>query len=117
MAFQSYPWQRYSNTPDVDCKDTKFIITHPFHPLHNQEFDLVTYRHNWGEDRVYFHDRKKRLTSVPASCTSVIPEDPFVKIAAGRSFFRADDLIRLCNLIQNIKKELSHEKELGNNHV
>jgi len=24
--------------------------------LAGREFDLVTYRHNWGENRVYFHD-------------------------------------------------------------
>jgi transposase len=30
-------------------------VTHPFHPLHGREFSLVTYRHNWGENRVYFH--------------------------------------------------------------
>ncbi|RLB80921.1 MAG: hypothetical protein DRH17_10670 [Deltaproteobacteria bacterium] len=79
------------------------MITHPFHPLYNQQFDLVTYRHNWGENRVYFHDHEGHLASVPASWTSIIPEDPFVKIAAGRSFFHIDDLIDLCNLIEDIK--------------
>jgi len=72
---------------------------------------MVTYRHNWGEDRIYFHDHKKHLISVPAYWTSVIPEDPFVKISAGRCFFRVEDLICLCNLIQNIKKELGYKDE------
>jgi len=78
---------------------------------------MVTYRHNWGEDRVYFHDHKKHLISVPAYWTSIIPEDPFVEIAGGRSFFRINDLIRLYDLIQNIKQIQSNEEESSNNHV
>jgi len=57
------------------------------------------------------------MVSVPLSWTDIGPPDPFAKIAAGRSFFRADDLIRLYNLIQNIKQAQSHEEEPCNNHV
>jgi len=81
------------------------MITHPFHPLYGQEFELISYRHNWGEDRVYFYDHNGRLISVLARCTNVLPEDPFVKISAGQSFFRVEDLIRLCNLIENLKRD------------
>ncbi|MHB1905125.1 MAG: DUF5372 family protein, partial [Ferrimicrobium sp.] len=27
-------------------------MTHPFHPLAGQEFDLISRKRNWGEDRV-----------------------------------------------------------------
>ena len=57
---------------------------------------LVTYRHNWGEDRVYYHDDEGRLCSLLAAWTSLSPEDPFVTIAAGRSLFRVEDLLELC---------------------
>ena len=83
------------------------MITHPFHPLHGQEFELVSYRHNWGEDKVYYYDHSSRLISIPARCTSVAPEDPFVRISAGRSFFRIEDLIHLCTLIENLKRDLN----------
>jgi hypothetical protein len=60
---------------------------------------LVVYRQNWGEDRVYFHDQDGKLASVPASWTDVVAEDPFVSLAAGRSLFRLEDLLKLAELI------------------
>ncbi len=60
-------------------------MTHPFHPLFDREFEHVSYRHNWGEDRLYYFDAEGRLRTIPACWTSVAPVDPFVAIAAGRS--------------------------------
>ena len=77
-------------------------MTHPFHPLVDHEFDLVTYRHNWGEDRVYFHDEEGRLRSLPARWTSVLECDPVVVLGAGRSPFRVVDLLDLVALIRRI---------------
>jgi hypothetical protein len=42
-------WRKLSTTHHCDTADTSFEITHPFHPLRGQQFQLVTYRHNWGE--------------------------------------------------------------------
>ena len=33
----------------------RFRVTHPFHPLLNQELELVSYRQSWGEERVYYY--------------------------------------------------------------
>src|SRR3989304_4360968 len=63
-------------------------VTHPFHPLFGQELEVVVHRHNWGEDRVYYRDRRGHLTSLPAGWTSVVPEDAFVTVAAGRGRVR-----------------------------
>jgi hypothetical protein len=82
-----------------------FRVAHPFHPLFGQEFGLVVYRHNWGEDRVYFHDRNGALCSIPASWTSADAPDPFVVIAAGRSPFRYEDLARLADIIASMRRE------------
>ncbi|UCF69643.1 MAG: Y4bD/Y4pK family protein [Acidobacteriota bacterium] len=79
-------------------------MTHPFHPLVGEEFSLVTQRHNWGEDRVYYHDAEGRLKSLPARWSSVFPEDPFVVIAAGRSCFRVEDLRELSELIGRLRR-------------
>jgi Family of unknown function (DUF5372) len=54
---------------------------------------VVSYRQNWGEDRVWFHDKNGRLQSVPANWTDVAEVDPFVVVAAGRSLFRITDLL------------------------
>jgi hypothetical protein len=78
-------------------------VTHPFHPLHGREWDLVTYRHNWGEDRVYFHDDDGGLRSMPATWTSVNPADPVAALGAGRSPFRVLDLLELVGLIDALR--------------
>ena len=65
----------------------------------------MTYRHNWGEDRVYFHDDQGKLSSVPARWTSIFPVDPFVSVAAGRSAFRLKDLMELSRLLQAVSEE------------
>src|ERR1700692_2292223 len=58
-------WRTSSTAPHGDVADSNFEITHPHHPLRGQKFRLVTYRHNWGEDRVYFHNAEGRLSSIP----------------------------------------------------
>lgn len=80
----------------------RFRVTHPFHPLTGREFELLTYRHNWGEDRVYFHEAGE-LRSLPAAWTSVDPADPFVAVAAGRSPFRVADLLELAGLVAGLR--------------
>jgi Family of unknown function (DUF5372) len=79
-------------------------ITHPFHPWHGQRFIFLTSRHNWGEDRVYFHDAAGQLRSVPAAWTDAVPADPFVAVAAGRALFRPDDLLAAVALIREMDR-------------
>ena len=62
----------------------------------------MTYLHTWGENRVYFHREGENLVSVPASWTDVVAEDPLVQLAAGRSLFRAVDLIELAQLVERL---------------
>jgi hypothetical protein len=64
---------------------------------------LVIYRQNWGEERVWFHDAKGRLISLPAVWTNVVAEDAFVVVSAGRSMFRVTELLALAHLIEELK--------------
>lgn len=73
-------------------------VTHPFHPLHGREFELVDRRRTWGEDRIYYYDRGA-LKRMPAAWTSAATPDRFVAVSAGRSLFRVADLIELANLV------------------
>ena len=41
--------------------------------------------------------------SVPASWTDLVPEDPLVYLAAGRSPFRVVDLIELAQLVERLR--------------
>ena len=67
------------------------------------EFELVECRSNWGENRVYFSDSHGRVQSLPTSYTDVAAVDPFVEIAAGRSYFRFDDLNQLIVLLERLR--------------
>ena len=80
-------------------------ITHPFHPLFGREIDFVDRQQRWGEDRVLYRDPDGYLLSLPALWTSVEAEDPFVVVAAGRSRFRAADLIDLAALVAKLRTE------------
>jgi hypothetical protein len=96
-------WLSPSTTAHGDGAGCTFEVIHPHHPLRGRSFKLVTYRHNWGEDRVYFHDSGGVLRSIPASWTTVLPEDPFVVLAAGRCLFRYEDLVKLADLVEKAR--------------
>ena len=81
----------------------EYAVTHPYHPSHGRQFELVNYTLCWGEARVYFYDDRNRLCSMPAAWTSVKSIDPFVKVSAGRSPFRLADLLELSRIIREVK--------------
>ncbi len=85
--------------PGGDDAAGVFRIVHPFHPLCGRQFKLVTIRHNWGEDTLYYHNAKGALVSVPAHWTDRIPADPLVTVSAGRSPFRLENLLELIRLV------------------
>ena len=80
-------------------------MTHPFHPLHRREFVLLTSVRRWNEERVYFEDEQGRTIALRAQWTSVFSPPPLVAIAAGRSAFRADNLLELARLLRKLKPE------------
>ena len=79
-----------------------FEITHPFHPRRGARFSAATRRQTWGEDRLNYFDARGQLRSVLTSWTSLSDADPFMQASAGRSWFRPDDLLQLCVLIETI---------------
>jgi hypothetical protein len=96
-------WINHLTTPKCDDESKKFVITHPFHPLSGKEFEFVSCLNQSGEYRVHFYVEKDRLISIPAHWTNLLPEDPFIKISAGCSYFRVEDLVRLNQLIKDLK--------------
>jgi Family of unknown function (DUF5372) len=77
-------------------------VNHPYHPLFGREFQVADWRQNWTEDRVYFRGPNDVLISIPSHWTDLWPQDRFVVMAAGRSHFRADDLMELVRLIERL---------------
>ena len=94
-----------STAPPAEGAGRCFRVTHPFHPWLGREFELIVHRRTWGEDRVFFYDEEERLVALPASWTDFMSPDPFVKIAAGRSLFRAADLCELAEQIRTLHKK------------
>ena len=74
-------------------------ITHPFHPLRGAEYELVTRRHTWGEDRVFYYDQAGAIKSFLSNVTDLAAVDAFEHVSAGRSVFRVDDLLSLRRLV------------------
>jgi hypothetical protein len=54
-------------------------------------------------DRVFFHDDRGQLRSLPIRWTSAGPADPFVILAAGRSPLRVDELRELAVLVRRLR--------------
>ena len=96
-----------SRTPSTTggSRDSQRIrVTHPFHPLRGNEYELVGYGHTWGEPRVFFREHgQTRVRSLPANWTDVAGADPFVVLSAGRSHFRVEDLLQLARLLGQLK--------------
>jgi hypothetical protein len=80
-----------------------FRIIHPFHPYRDIEFEIDHVKRIAYESRVFFFNTKGRKSSVPLYWTDIGPQDPFVAVSAGRSFFRVEDLLGLVRLIGEIK--------------
>jgi hypothetical protein len=91
---------RSSNAPHGDIEKRSFRVIHPYHPLFQQEFELLSCRQNWGEDRVWFHDRAGVLRSIPTNWTDADGIDAFIVVAGGRSLFRIPDLLELMQRIR-----------------
>jgi Family of unknown function (DUF5372) len=73
--------------------------------LCGREFEVVTYRKNWGDERVYVRASDDQLLSLPVAWTSIGVASPFVVIAAGRSLFRFEDLLELNRLLERLGDE------------
>jgi hypothetical protein len=81
-------------------------ITHPFHPLCGQAFELVSRGQHWGEERVIYRASDGTLPSIAAALTDVGPPDAFQRIAVGRAAFQTVDLQDLRALLERIAKRL-----------
>jgi len=93
-----------STTPDGTDRADSFTVTHPFHPLAGQRFDLVVERAAWGESRVFFLEPGSgKLKSLPTAWTSRATPDPFLRLAAGRTILRLVDLRALAELLHELR--------------
>jgi hypothetical protein len=87
--------------PFVDQLRQRVTVTHPFHPRLGEELELLGYRRSFGNECLDCQDKEGRLTTVPLAWTdAAVVHDPFLVVSAGRSYFRAEDLLQLAELIR-----------------
>jgi hypothetical protein len=55
---------------------------------------------------VCFLDKKGRQFEIPLSWTDLAAEDPLTTLSAGKSWFRAADLLELARLIEGFRDEV-----------
>ena len=78
-------------------------MKHPYHPLFEHTLEVVAQSKEYGEERVYYRDQKGRMRFLPVRWTSLAAPDPFVLTAAGRAYFRLEDLIRLAEQMRELR--------------
>lgn len=89
-------------TPYVLNLKSRFTVIHPFHPLRGRRFELIEYRNVWKKRRVQFLNDQGTVSSIPLEWTDAAGVDLFVHYSNGRSVFRAEDLVRLADLIADL---------------
>ena len=86
-----------------------FTITHPFHPLYDHTFPLLSQRLAWGEERVFFLEPgTQQMRSLPLAWTNLALPDPFLVVGGGTTVLRWKDLHQLA---QFLKQQQSHRQE------
>ena len=74
-------------------------MTHPFHPFHGREFDVIEILPVMGVGLIHYTADDGELGRIPQGFTSAAAVDPFVKVSAGRSAFRVSELLELAALL------------------
>ena len=74
-------------------------MTHPYHPLHDHEFEIHNLVTTGGVPLVCYITDAATLASIPVSWTSLRSVDDFERVSGGRSLWRIDDLVALRGII------------------
>jgi hypothetical protein len=76
-----------------------FTVSHPFHPLYQRQFELLSYRKSWGREFIDFQYDNGKTGANPLAWTDADQADPYLTISQGRSVFRVLELLQLVELI------------------
>jgi len=71
---------------------------------------LLNLDRRWWRWRVFYVDENGITAFLPAAWTDAGPQDPFVRESCGRAFARAEDLLRLAEVLHEIETRTVKEK-------
>jgi hypothetical protein len=78
-------------------------VTHPFHPLRGKAFVAIACQRGWAEERVWFAMPDGSSRAIPLAWCDLVPPDPYIAVGGGRSAFRAEDLLLLVDLVEEVR--------------
>ena len=78
-------------------------MTHPFHPLFDQELESVGECKVWGELRVYYQEAEGQVRALPVVWTDLSMEEAVMNVSSGRSVYRAAELLELVRLLERLR--------------
>jgi len=81
-----------------------FRVTHPFHPLYGQEYEIIKYKRIQARDRIFFHQKDGSIGSLPLAWCDLRPPDPYLDMMEKQSPFRVEDLLKLSDIIKEVKR-------------
>ncbi|NOQ54998.1 MAG: hypothetical protein GQ558_10400 [Thermoplasmata archaeon] len=79
-------------------------VTHPFHPLYGEEFEFNEYRRGWRGEKIWFLREDGSTCSMPLAWCDLQPPDPYLVVGEGRAAFRIEDLLRLTELLAEVRR-------------
>ena len=105
----------HSTAHHLCIENHRFRVTHPFHPLHGREFELIEITSMLGVGLVHYTVDDGTLGTIRQAHTSAASVDPFTRVAAGRSAFRVSDLLALAALLDSLDGDgrAGREAEVG----
>ena len=92
--------QTASNRPNGSHS---YYVNHPCHPLYGYHFELIRSFNSLGTLRVEFFGPDGQRLSLPASCTTLAEEDPYIQFAHPGALFRLPDLVELAAFVSLIR--------------
>jgi len=78
-------------------------VTHPFHPRHNQEFQVLKTRKVAGRLTLILQDKKQGSFAIAADWTDYFPSRQDVSTNS-KEFISAESLLALCELVKKMDK-------------
>ena len=95
--------QGVATAPSVPEQRQRFRVIHRFHPLYEQEFELVQYRRSWGTASLDYQDKVGKHGCIPLEWTDARSVDVFLEMSCGRSYFRVVELLHLVELVESLR--------------